>query len=64
MDYRSPDGKLVIQEMIAMTKASGGGAFEYDMINPETTEVQSKISYFRKIPDFDGFIGCGYYKPK
>lgn len=64
IDYRSPDGKLVIQEMIAMTKASGGGAFEYDMINPQTGDTQSKISYFKKIPGFDGFIGCGYYKPE
>lgn len=61
-DYRSPDGKLVIQEMISMTKSSGGGAFEYAMINPQTNEVQSKISYFRKIPGFDGFVGCGYYR--
>jgi signal transduction histidine kinase len=62
-DYRTADGKLVIQQMIEMTKSSGGGAFEYDWINPETKEIESKISYFKKIPDFDGFIGAGYYKP-
>ncbi|NJN46785.1 MAG: hypothetical protein HC808_10230 [Candidatus Competibacteraceae bacterium] len=61
-DLRSPDGKLVIQQMIEMTKASGGGAFEYDWINPETQQIQSKISYFKKIPNFDGFIGSGYYR--
>lgn len=63
LNYRSPDGKYVIQQMIEMTKSSGGGAFEYDMLNPHTHETQSKISYFKKIPNFDGFIGCGYYRP-
>lgn len=62
-DWRSPDGKLVIQQMIEMSKRSGGGAFEYDWTNPKTKAVQSKISYFRRIPDFEGFIGCGYYQP-
>jgi hypothetical protein len=62
-DVRSADGKLVIQQMIEMSKTSGGGAFEYDWINPETRTVQSKISYFRRIPDFEGFVGCGYYRP-
>jgi signal transduction histidine kinase len=54
----------VIQQMIAMTKANGGGAFEYEMLNPVTRQMQPKISYFRKLPDFDGFIGSGYYQPK
>jgi signal transduction histidine kinase len=63
-DQRSPDGKLVIQQMIEMSRAGGGGAFEYDWINPQTGRVQSKISYFRKIPDFDGFIGAGYYQAR
>lgn len=63
-DFRSADGKLVIQQMIEMTKSSGGGAFEYEMLNPTTNQTQPKISYFRRIPGFDGFIGSGYYKPK
>ncbi|MEE4378847.1 MAG: cache domain-containing protein [Candidatus Competibacteraceae bacterium] len=63
-DIRSPDGKLVVQQMIEMTKASGGGAFEYDWVNPESQQIQSKISYFKRIPDFDGFIGSGYYQAK
>ena len=63
-DYRSPDGKLVIQQMIEMTKAHGGGAFEYQMLNPTTHQFQPKISYFKKIPGFDGFIGSGYYIPQ
>ena len=61
-DYRSEDGKLVIQQMIEMSRSHGGGAFEYHWINPVTGEVQSKISYFRKIPGFPGFVGSGYYK--
>jgi len=61
-NYRTPDGKLVIQEMIAMTKASGGGALRYQFLNPQSNEVEPKISYFRKIPGFDGFLGCGYYE--
>jgi len=63
-DIRSRDGKLVIQQMIEMTKDSGGGAFEYDWINPESQQIQSKISYFKRIPNFDGFIGSGYYQAK
>jgi signal transduction histidine kinase len=63
-NYRTADGKLIIQQMIEMTKANGGGALEYDMLNPETNQMQSKISYFRKIPGFDGFIGSGYYRSK
>ena len=46
-DIRSPDGKLVVGQMIEMSKASGSGAFEYDWVNPETRQVQSKISYFK-----------------
>ncbi len=61
-DVRSPDGKLVAQQMIEMSKSSGGGAFEYEWINPQTGRIQSKISYFKRIPGFDGFVGCGYYQ--
>lgn len=63
-DYRTTDGKLIIQQMIEMSKVDGGGALEYAMVNPQTQDTQTKISYFRRVPGFDGFIGCGYYRPK
>ncbi len=59
--YRSADGKLVVQQMIEMTRSRGGGAFHYQWENPETGQVERKISYFRRIPGFNGFLGAGYY---
>jgi len=63
-DYRSEDGKLVIQQMIEMSRTHGGGAFEYSWLNPQTGRPQQKISYFKRIPDTNAFLGVGYYKPE
>lgn len=58
---KSADGKLVIQDMIALAREQGEAWYEYDWAHPETRKVQHKRSFVKLIPGTDVFVGCGYY---
>jgi len=62
LDMKSADGKLFLQEMIALVKSKGEGWVEYKWTNPETKKIQDKASFVKKIPGTNAFVGCGIYK--
>ncbi len=59
-DARDANGKLFIQERIALANTQGSGWQDYMFKNPESGVVESKTSYLRKVDDF--IVGCGIYK--
>lgn len=62
IDMKTPDGKLLIKEMVEMSKTKGSGWIDYDWPHPETRKVERKSGYVKRIPGFDGFVGSGIYK--
>ncbi|HEY6898627.1 MAG TPA: cache domain-containing protein [Rhodocyclaceae bacterium] len=54
-----PDGKPVLEKMLAMAKASGAGELDYRWRNPVTGKVEYKHSFFRKTAS--ALVAVGYY---
>ena len=55
------DGDLVLQRGFAAADA-GGGWIEYEIVHPQTREVEEKVSYVELL-SADTLIGCGVFKP-
>lgn len=61
-ELKTPDGKILIREMVQMAKTKGEGWIDYEWTNPETKKIDQKSGYLKRIPGFDGFVGSGIYK--
>jgi signal transduction histidine kinase len=61
IDLKDPNGKPLIREL-RDTAQKGGGWVEYDWPHPQSKKIESKISYTRKLTNFDGFVGVGVYR--
>lgn len=59
---KDADGKLYVQERIAIAKTKGSGWQEYMYRNPATNKVEPKVSYLERVGDF--IIVAGAYKNK
>jgi cytochrome c len=58
---KDPEGKLLIKEL-RDTAAKGGGWVEYEWPHPQSKKIESKISYAKKLVNYDGFVGVGVYR--
>ena len=54
-----PNGRQIIQEMIAIIKSKGQGELDYAWRNPVTSKIEKKHTYVRKVDNF--LVGVGYY---
>ena len=61
IELKDPEGKLLIKEL-RDTAAKGGGWVEYEWPHPQTKKIESKISYSKKMANYEGFIGVGVYR--
>ena len=61
IELKDPNGKLLIQELRSAAQ-KGSGWVEYDWPHPQTKKIESKISYARKLANYDGFVGVGVYR--
>lgn len=61
IEVKDPNGKPLIQELRA-TAQKGGGWVEYDWPHPQTKKVESKVSFVRKMGNYEGFVGAGVYR--
>jgi methyl-accepting chemotaxis protein len=58
-DIPGVDGAALLASIIAQAELEPGWV-EYDIVNPATGAVQTKMSYVTKIDDL--YVGCGVYK--
>ena len=58
-DIPGVDGQALLSAIIAQAE-QGAGWVEYDIVNPVTGAVQTKMSYVVKVDDL--YVGCGVYK--
>lgn len=61
IELKDPNGKPLIQELRA-TAQKGSGWVEYDWPHPQSKKIESKVSFVRKLANFDGFVGVGVYR--
>ena len=58
-DIPGVDGASLLASIIAQAELEPGWV-EYDIVNPATGAVQTKMSYVTKVDDL--YVGCGVYK--
>jgi len=61
-ELKDQNGKLFVQEMMAVAKSKGSGWVDYDWQHPQTKKVEGKTSYTLRIPGYEGFLGVGVYR--
>ena len=62
---RTPNGRLLFNEMAQIVEKDGEGWIEYEWLNPYKKKIQTKRSYFKGIVLKDGrkcWVGCGFWK--
>lgn len=62
---RTPNGRLLFQELIRLVERDGQGWLEYDWLNPFTGKIQTKRSYVMGIVLQNGrkaWVGSGFWK--
>jgi len=62
LNVRDPDGKAIVQEIIALAQKEGEGWIDYRWINPETKKIEPKTSYLKRVPGQDLIAYVGVYK--
>jgi cytochrome c len=61
IELKDPEGKLLIKEL-RDTAAKGGGWVEYEWPHPQSKKIESKVSYAKKMANYEGFVGVGVYR--
>lgn len=61
IELKDPNGKPLIQELRNMAQ-KGGGWVEYEWPHPQTKKTESKVSFVRKMANYEGFVGAGVYR--
>lgn len=61
IDFKDPNGKLVIKELIDISKEQEGGFVEYVWNKPISNVLTKKISYAQSYGPFNWMVGSGIY---
>jgi cytochrome c len=62
INFRTADGQLFVQNLIALSKTKGSGWIEYFWPHPQTKKMEAKQAWIARIPGQDLLIGAGAYK--
>ncbi|MCW2238129.1 cache domain-containing protein [Azospirillum canadense] len=57
-----PDGKPIVQEILAIARRDGEGWVEYRWLNPATNRIESKVTFVKRVPDQDLVAYVGVYQ--
>jgi len=58
-DIAGVDGQALLESIVSQAEQDAGWV-EYDIVNPVSGAIQTKISYVTRVDDL--YIGCGVYK--
>jgi len=61
INFKDPNGKLVIKELIDVSKKEGGGFVNYVWNKPTTHVLTKKISYAESFLPWNWMVGSGVY---
>jgi cytochrome c len=62
MDLKDPNGVAIIAEQTKIAQTKGEGWFEYIWPHPQTKKLTPKMSYVRKVPNYEGWLAVGIFK--
>ncbi len=58
-DIAGVDGQALLESIVAQAEQEPGWV-EYDIVNPQSGTIQTKMSYVTKVDEL--YVGCGVYK--
>ncbi|MBU4507438.1 MAG: cache domain-containing protein, partial [Gammaproteobacteria bacterium] len=58
-DIAGIDGQALLESIVAQAELEPGWV-EYDIVNPQSGAIQTKMSYVTRVDDL--YLGCGVYK--
>lgn len=62
INVKDPDGRFIVQDILAVAKDKGEGWVEYRWMNPTTNKIQPKVTYAKRVPGQDYVAYVGVYK--
>lgn len=62
INVKDPDGKYVVQDVLAVAKDKGEGWVEYRWLNPASNRIEPKITYVKRVPGQELVAYVGIYK--
>jgi methyl-accepting chemotaxis protein len=60
-DQKDPNGIYIFQEMVKVCNEKGEGTVKYMWPKPGSDKPQPKVSYVKKLKDWDWIVGSGIY---
>lgn len=62
LNVRDADGRLLVQEIIAVARGNGEGWVEYRWLNPASNRIEPKSSFVRNVPELGAVVYIGLYR--
>ncbi|SMH57740.1 cache domain-containing protein [Azospirillum agricola] len=62
INVKDPDGRFIVQDVLATAKDKGEGWVEYRWLNPATNRIEPKVTYVKRVPGQDLVAYVGVYK--
>lgn len=62
INVKDPDGRFIVQDVLAVAKDKGEGWVEYRWLNPASNKIAPKITYVKRVPGQDLVAYVGIYK--
>lgn len=62
LNVRDADGKLLVQDIVAVARGQGEGWVEYRWLNPVSNRIEPKVSYVKAVPGKDMVVYVGMYR--
>lgn len=62
LNVRDADGRLLVQDIVAVARGQGEGWVEYRWLNPVTNRIELKMSYVKAVPGKDMVAYVGMYR--
>lgn len=62
INVKDPDGRYIVQDVLAVAKDKGEGWVEYRWLNPASNRIEPKISYVKRVPGQELVAYVGIYK--
>ncbi|AWK87578.1 cache domain-containing protein [Azospirillum thermophilum] len=62
INVKDPDGKYVVQDVLAVAKDKGEGWVEYRWLNPASNKIEPKVTYVKRVPGQELVAYVGIYK--
>lgn len=62
INVKDPDGRFIVQDVLAVAKEKGEGWVEYRWLNPASNKIEPKVTYVKRVPGQELVAYVGVYK--